>query len=170
MNTDQKKVAMGAATGVICMVLLVTLLYHVLPPVQGADTALERIVFTLRMNLLAALPFFILLAMVGNARFLSDAIDPLRHLEDRSMEINGRVVDNTLQQHFIFLIGTLALSTFLTAISIKLIAALTILYVLARIAFWVGYRIDPLYRAPGMAATSYLNLGILLAVLYLLIF
>jgi len=29
------------------------------------------------------------------------------------------------------------------------------------IAFWIGYRIHPLYRAFGMAGTGYLNLGIL---------
>jgi hypothetical protein len=31
----------------------------------------------------------------------------------------------------------------------------------ARMAFWIGYRIDPLYRAFGMGATGYLNVGLL---------
>ena len=170
MNVDQKKVAFGAASGVICMVGLVTLLYALLPDVSDMGSMLDRLVFTLQWNVVATIPFFVELAVVGNGRFLSDAIDPLRHAENRAMEINGRVVDNTLQQNFVFFVGTLALSTLLTAQTIKVVPALVVVYIVARIAFWVGYRINPLYRAPGMAATSYMNLGILLSVLYSLIF
>ena len=43
----------------------------------------------------------------------------------------------------------------------RVIAAATIVFIVARFAFWVGYRIHPLYRAFGMAATMYLNVGIL---------
>jgi hypothetical protein len=167
MNTDQKKVAIGAVSGVISMVILVFLLYSILPTISGMDAVSDRLIFVLRLNVIAAIPFFIMLASVGNERFLSKAIDPLRHAEDKTMEINGRVADNTLQQNFVFLIGTLALSTFLTSETIKIIPALVIVFILARVAFWIGYRIDALYRAPGMAATSYMNLGILFVTLYL---
>jgi hypothetical protein len=36
-----------------------------------------------------------------------------------------------------------------------------------RIAFWTGYRIKPVYRAFGFASTFYMNLGMLLAALWL---
>jgi hypothetical protein len=39
-------------------------------------------------------------------------------------------------------------------------------YVVARCAFWLGYRVNPLYRAPGMSATAYMNLGMILYVLF----
>jgi uncharacterized MAPEG superfamily protein len=169
MNQSQKKVAIGAASGVATMALSVYLLYSLLPEIQGVTSLAERLAFTLRMNVVAVIPFFIMMIFVGNGRFLSDAIDPTKHLETKALEINGRVADNTLQQTFVFFVGTLALSTFLTATSIKLIVALTIVFLIARTVFWIGYRIDPLYRAPGMAATSYMNLGILLSVLYLII-
>jgi hypothetical protein len=170
MNVDQKKVAIGAASGATCMFLLTAAVYTVFPAISGMDTVVDRLVLTLKLNVIAVIPFFIAVAAVGNGRFLSNAIDPLRHLENRAMEINGRVVDNTLQQNFVFLIGTLALSTYLTSETIKLIPALVVVFVLARIAFWVGYRMHPLYRAPGMAATSYMNLSILLTVMYLSVF
>jgi len=169
MNTDQKIVAVGAASGVVSMMILVALLYWNLPIPDGMDNPFDRVIFTLRMNLVAALPLFIGIVTVGNNRFLSEAIDPLRHAEDRATIINGRFVDNTLQQNFLFLVGTLALSTFLEAASMKLMVALTLVFVIARIVFWIGYR-DPLYRAPGMAATIYMNLCIIVSVLYFLIF
>ena len=170
MNTDQKKVAIGAALGVVGMLILVALLYWILPIPAGMDNTIDRVMFTLRMNLVAALPLLIGIVTVGNNRFLSEAIDPLRHAEDRATIINGRFVDNTFQQNFLFFVGTLALSTFLDATSMKLIVALTLVFILARMAFWIGYRIDPLYRAPGMAATLYMNLCIILSALYFLIF
>jgi hypothetical protein len=39
----------------------------------------------------------------------------------------------------------------------RIIPAATMVFVIARTAFWIGYRIHPLYRAPGMAATFGLN-------------
>jgi hypothetical protein len=42
----------------------------------------------------------------------------------------------------------------------RAIPAVVIVFMVARTAFWVGYRIHPLYRAFGMAATGYLNVGI----------
>ncbi|MBI3573996.1 MAPEG family protein [Candidatus Kaiserbacteria bacterium] len=170
MNADQKKVAIGAVSGVVGMALLVFILYSIFPTISGMDTVLGRLSFTLQLNVFAVIPFFIMLVMVGNERFFSNAIDPLRHAEDKLMEINGRVADNTLQQNFTFCIGTLALSTFLTSDTMKIIPALVTVFILARVIFWIGYRINPLYRAPGMAATSYMNLSILLAVVYLFFF
>ena len=170
MNTDQKKVALGAGSGVVIMAALVFALYHVLPTPAGMDTALARLIFALQINAIATLPFFVMVAVVGNGRFTSEAIDPLQHKESKAVEINGRVADNTLQQNFVFFVATMALTTFLTAQNIQIIPALVTVYILARIAFWIGYRIHPLYRAAGMAATSYMNLGILLSVLYFLIY
>ena len=169
MNSSQKIVARGAASGVITMALLNYALYQLLPTIPGIETATDRLVFALHMNVFASMPFFVMMIFVANGRFLSDAIDPTKHAESKAMEINGRVADNTLQQNFVFFVGTLALATFLDATSIKVLIPLTIVFILARIAFWIGYRMDPLYRAPGMAATSYMNLGILIASVYFFI-
>ena len=83
------------------------------------------------------------------------------------MLINGRVADNTLQQFVIFVIATLALAVSLPPGQMGVIAAAAIVFTVARLAFWIGYRIHPLYRAPGFSATAYLNLGLLGAALWL---
>ena len=162
MNQSQKKVAIGAGSGVVTMIVLLHVFYFFLPTIHGVMSLPERLAFTLQMNLFALIPFFVMIIFIGNGRFLSDAIDPTKHLESNAMEINGRVADNTLQQTFVFLVGTLALTRSLDTESMKLIVALTIVFIIARVVFWIGYRIDPLYRAPGMAATSYMNLGIII--------
>ena len=81
--------------------------------------------------------------------------------EDAATRINGRVVENTLQQFVLFLVATTALCVNLTAAQMRIIPAAAIVFVAARAAFWVGYRLHPLYRAFGMAATGYLNVALL---------
>ncbi len=165
MKPEQIKVAFGALLGVATMVFAVGALAMVIPS-PDISTLAERITFALRVNVLAILPLFVMIVSVGNSRFLSSAINPLDHKETPPQEIDGRVADNTLQQNFIFLVGTLGLSTVLLPEWLQVLVALALVFVCARIAFWVGYRIHPLYRAFGMAATGYMNLGILLFVLY----
>jgi len=169
MRPEQKIVAVGAASGVAAMALAVWALAQVLPVAALADTAAERLAYALRANMLALLPLFVMIVTVANSRFLSDAIDPTRRAESRSLEINGRVADNTLQQNFIFAVTSLALSTLVPLPRLHVVWACAIVFVVARFAFWIGYRLDPLYRAPGMAATAYLNLGMIVYVVYRMI-
>ena len=161
MKAEQRVVAIGAASGVILMSVSVWILTRVLPtPVIGGVLA-ERVAYALRANVFATLPLFIMIATVGNSRFMSEAIDPTRHAESRSMEIDGRVADNTLQQNFVFAIATLALSTVVPLQHLQSVWACAIVFVVARGCFWLGYRLNPLYRAPGMAATAYMNVGLI---------
>jgi hypothetical protein len=166
MRTEQKIVAIGAASGVMTMALSVWILTVALPTPGIADALGDRLAYALRANIVAVLPLFIMFVMIGNSRFLSEAIDPTRHAESRSMEIDGRVADNTLQQNFVFVIASLALSTTVPLHNLQVVWACAIVFVAARAVFWLGYRLNPLYRAPGMSATAYMNLGILLYLLF----
>lgn len=166
MKAEQKTVAVGAASGVATMVALVWILTEVLPTPAIAGTMAERLAYALRVNVVALLPFFVMLITVANSRFLSDAIDPTLKAESAAMQIDGRVVDNTLQQNFVFAITSLAVSTLVERRHLQVVLACAIVFMIARLVFWYGYRRHPLYRAPGMAATAYLNLGMILYVLY----
>lgn len=167
MDTAKKTVAIGAASGIAAMAALVTILSWAIPAPAAMATVPERLALALQLNVIAALPLLAMIVTVANSRFRSEAIDPLAHREDRKQEIDGRVANNTLEQTFLFLVATLALSTVVDPARVQILIALTIVFVLARIAFWIGYRMHPLYRAPGMAATSYLNLGSLATAIWL---
>jgi hypothetical protein len=166
MKAEQKVVAIGAASGIAVMVLSVWVLTLALPSPTIEDEPGARIAYALEANLVAVLPLFVMIITIANSRFLSDAIDPTRRAESPTMIVDGRVADNTLQQNFVFAIATLALSTLVPLHYLQVIWASTIVFVLARSVFWFGYRLHPLYRAPGMSATAYLNLGMILYVLY----
>ena len=169
MKHEQKIVAIGAASGVALMVSGVWTLTRVLPQPVFTDVLAERIAYALRANVAALVPLFLMLITVGNSRFFGDAIDPTRQAESASMQIDGRVAGNTLEQTFGFAVASLALSTLVPFEHLQIVWACTIVFVVARIAFWIGYRMNPLYRAPGFAATAYMNLGMIGYVLYRLI-
>ena len=171
MKSEQKTVLIGAASGIVGMVLLVTVLtFHVLPVPMIADDISSRLAYALSANVFAMIPLFLMFITVGNERFLSEAIDPLRHAEGRTMEINARVAQNTLEQNFFFVIGTLALSTIVPFVYLQIIWACAIVFVIGRFLFWAGYHKNALYRAPGLSSVAYMNLFIILYVLYILFF
>jgi len=67
----------------------------------------------------------------------------------------------------LFLVGMLGLAVTLPIDRMGIVAAVAITFVVFRIVFWVGYRIQPLYRAPGFSSIAYMNLGMLLTTLWL---
>jgi len=166
MTADQRKVFVGAARGIVSMALAMWLLTAVLPH-PYAPTAGDRLAYAATANAFAAIILFATIVAVGNARFLSDAIDPLLHKESQRMVVDGRVADNTTQQFLIFCAATFGLAANVSEERLHVIAAAAIVFVASRIAFWIGYRIHPLYRAFGFASTAYLNAGLLAATIYL---
>jgi hypothetical protein len=166
MKAEQKIVAVGAASGVLAMALSVWALTKALPTPEIADSLGERLACALRASVVAVAPFFIMPVTVGNSRFLSEVIDPTRRAESRSTEIDGRVADNTLQQNFVFTVASLALSTIVPLHHLQVVWACAIVFVTARAVFWLGYRLNPLYHAPGMSAIAYMNLGVIVYLLF----
>ena len=167
MKREQRIVAIGAASGIVSMVAAMYLVGTGLPAPAGMDSAGDRIAFAASCLAFAAVPLFLMVAAIGNARFLGEAIDPTRGAESPAMIVNGRVADNTLQQFALFVAGSLGLAANLPPERMAIVTAAAIVFVVARLCFWIGYRIDPLYRAFGFAATAYLNLGLLGSAIWL---
>jgi hypothetical protein len=167
VTKDQKIVAIGAASGIAGMVILVWVISTLMPQPQVIDAPGNRLAYAARWSVVAVLPLFAMLVAVGNARFLSEAIDPTLGKESQSMVVDGRVADNTLQQFVCFLVGITALSVSVPIGWISVIPGVAITFVICRIVFWIGYRIHPLYRAPGFSSTAYMNLFMYIAVFWL---
>jgi hypothetical protein len=167
MTKDQKIVAIGAASGIVGMILLVWGIATYFPEPHVVDNKGDRLAYAFRWSVVAVLPLFAMLVAVGNERFLSEAIDPTLAKESQKMVVNGRVADNTLQQFVCFLVGVCALSVSLPIEWISYVRAVAITFVICRTIFWIGYRIHPLYRAPGFSSTAYMNIFMYVAVLWM---
>lgn len=158
MTRDQKSVAVGALTGISTMLLTLVALATFMPAIAAEATAGERLAYAVQWIAFAALPLALSIAVVGNGRFNSEAIDPTAGKECAAMIINGRVVDNNVQQYLLFGAASLAVAAGARGDQLGVIAGAAIVFVIARLLFWIGYRIRPVYRAAGFASTFYLNL------------
>ena len=138
MTRDQRTVAIGAASGVATMIIAMAGIYQIWPGNAGLADVTNRLAYALQANAFAAIPLLVGIMVVGNDRFLSEAIDPTLQKEDVATQINGRVVENTLQQFVLFLVSTTALSVNLTAAQMRIIPAAVIVFIVARTAFWIG--------------------------------
>jgi len=167
MTKDQKTVAIGAVSGVVAMVTLVWALSRTIAPPAIPDMAGERLAYALKWALVAVLPLLLAILSIGNARFNSDAIDPTLGRETPAMTIDARVAQNTLEQTVLFLAGMLGLAVTLPLYRLNIVGAVTITFVAMRLAFWAGYRVKPVHRAFGFAATAYMNILMIGAALWL---
>ncbi|HVU29525.1 MAG TPA: hypothetical protein VHE36_03910 [Sphingomicrobium sp.] len=146
--------AIALASGVSLLLWLG--LYHLLPPLDGMAETGER--FLVALKCLAIATLFTLVAgveAVAHERLQGDAFDPLAGHETRRLKVNLRFLENSLEQIVIFGVGLFGLAAYLgTAEALRALPATTIVWVLNRFAFWLGYHRSAALRglgAPSMA-------------------
>jgi hypothetical protein len=122
-----------------------------LPP--GIEGIPARLLFALKCVCVAAL--FCLatgVEAVAHERLMSPAIDPLRGYETRRMRVNQRYLQNTLEQFVLYAIGVFGLAVY--SVHAGPVLATTVVWIVARAAFWIGYHrgaAQRAYGAPGLA-------------------
>ena len=92
---------------------------------------------------------------VAHERLVSTAFDPLSGFETRRLRVNQRYLQNTLEQTLVFAAALFGLSAYCPdGSAMRAVLATTIVWILARFAFWIGYHRSAAMRglgAPGMA-------------------
>lgn len=148
VTPEQRRTTLsGIAYSAPATLLLWWLLWKFLPDPVGANS------LRVALQCCAVGALFALVAgveAVAHERLFTAAIDPLAGVETRRMRVNFRYLSNTLEQYVVFASGLVALSMYASA---KILVIITIVWVLARWAFWIGYHKSPLMRgigAPGM--------------------
>lgn len=128
---------------------------HALPPIADMDTLPERLAFALKCIAGATLFCLVMgVEAVAHERLRSPAIDPLSGYETQRMRVNLRYLQNTLEQLAVFVPGLLGLAAYSPdGSAMRRVAAATVVWIAARIAFWIGYHRSAAergYGAPGM--------------------
>lgn len=148
----------GSGIGLGIAGALFVALDWLLPPVAAA-TAADRI----GLAAVALLPGAAVLALMIGAqmllRFATGAFDPTAGTDGPALVRTQRAITNTVEQVAVFAPALLALAA--AGGPMRGVVALGIVFGVARTAFWIGYAIHPLARAPGMAATGACSLGAL---------
>jgi hypothetical protein len=144
------------AAAIPVAVLLWLAIAYLMPPLAGMDSLGGRMLFALKCWCLAVL-FCLLtgLEAVAHERLSSPAFDPLSGFETRRLRVNQRYLHNTLEQILVFAAGLFGLAAYSSdGSAMRAVLATTVVWVLARFAFWIGYHRSAAMRglgAPGMA-------------------
>lgn len=143
-------VDMGAALAVAALVWI--LVMRLLPPVPGMSEPGDRLVFALKCCGPAVLLTFATgIEAVAHERLLGDAFDPLAGRTTRRLAINLRYLQNTLEQLVLFIVGLLLLAVYAEdGAELRAAVAATLVWMLARFAFWIGYHRSPARRVAGL--------------------
>ncbi len=129
---------------------------HLMAPLSGMESLAARMVFTLKCCCLAALFCLVTgVEAVAHERLVSPAFDPLVGFETRWLRVNLRYLQNTLEQFVVFVFAVFGLAAYVTdGAGMRAVVAATVVWILARFAFWIGYHRSAARRglgAPGMA-------------------
>jgi uncharacterized MAPEG superfamily protein len=126
------------------------------PPLKGMEDLAVRMLFTTKCFCTAVL--FCLVGgveAVAHERLSSPAFDPLSGFKTHRLEVNQRYLQNTLEQTVIFGAALFGLAIYSpTGSEMRAVTATTIVWILARFAFWIGYHKSAAMRgigAPGVA-------------------
>ena len=139
------------------------------PPAPDKDTVLDmsvRLAFAIRCSLLLAMCVFFAVAMVGNKRSLSEAVDPLSGNE-HIVQIDKNFLANTLEQCVIgFMLMLVVASYSETPKELRLLPIFAVTFTVARALFRIGYGVHHLFRALGMSVNICSNYVLIVVALY----
>ncbi len=93
------------------------------------------------------------IARAAQLRHFSQNIDGSTPESGSPLDITRRYITNTVEQLLLFVLGALGLFYVAPDIAQRLLPIMSVWFLIARLLFWVGYRMAPLKRAVGFAAT-----------------
>ena len=142
---------------IFTLVTIILVLTHTIDLSKLGKTSAEdlpdlqsRFGYVLKFSTPAVLFIFVCIHWVIHNRVRSPAMDPLYNQEKYITKSNN-ILQNTVEQFILSIVAQLILVTHLDAEhTLKYIPALSLLFIIGRITFWIGY---PQYRSFGMITT-----------------
>jgi uncharacterized MAPEG superfamily protein len=120
------------------------------------DSLGARMLLTLKCFCIAVLFCLVTgVEAVAHERLTSPAFDPLVGFETRRLRVNQRYLQNTVEQIIVFAAALFGLAAYSPdGAAMRAVVATTVVWIIARGAFWIGYLQSAALRglgAPGMA-------------------
>lgn len=156
---EQRKSGMAAiAVSMAITLVLWFALMRFLPPLGGMEDIGARMLVALKCLVVATLFAFVAgVEAVAHERLQSAAFDPLAGHQTKRLQVNLRYLQNTLEQTLIFAVALFGLAAYMTSgEAMRAVPAVTVIWVVNRYAFWIGYHRSAAMRglgAPSMAVS-----------------
>ncbi|WP_083003501.1 MAPEG family protein [Halomonas sp. GT] len=154
-RSDDRTVKMGMLLGFLGTIVVFISFYSFLPQVAEEVSLVERLKLGIMCLVFPVTLFFLMIVRVGSQRFGNLSADPTKcEANTEGMKVDLRVLSNTHEQLMIFAINILALSALMPYQFLSLLPIYSGVFVAGRVMFWVGYRRNVLWRAPGFAMST----------------
>jgi hypothetical protein len=150
---DQRRtIVLGMAVAAPAAVATWFATYRLLPGEVAARAALHPLAFAFGCLAAAVLLCFVTgVEAVAHGRLFSTAIDPLAGADPPELEVDRRYLQQTLEQLVPFTVGLFGLALYAPpAAAARAVAATSLVWIVSRFVFWIGYRRAARFRAPGL--------------------
>lgn len=161
-----KMLAIGGMGAVLGLGVLALSYFGLLGAVPAIAETGDRLAFALPWMCVPVLALLAGTMAVGGGRLVSPYVDGSPPPSGTSLDMHRRFITNTVEQLAIYFPVQIALVTLLPDDRLALIPAWAVLFLVARIVFWVGYMTNPVYRSTGFLMTAFPNGFALLYVVY----
>jgi hypothetical protein len=148
----QRKIGVVAIASSTVLAAVVWLsIRHLAPPIEDMELLGARMLFTLKCCCFAVLFCLVMgVEAVAHERLRSAAFDPLANYESRRFQVNQRYLQNTLEQVVILSAALFGLAAYSPdGDKMRAVLATTVVWILGRFAFWVGYHQSSAMRGVG---------------------
>jgi len=115
----------------------------------------DRIALIIKNAVFAILPALLAICIVAAQRLDPNMWVGRTAKPNSALDINTKFILNTFEQFILFFIGTAGLALYCPLEEARSLIILTVLFVLGRVLFWVGYHFNPYLRAFGFGLTFY---------------
>lgn len=148
---ERKSGIAAIAASIAVSLILWFVLTRFLPPLNGMGDLSARMIVALKCLVLATLFCLVTgVESIAHERLQSAAFDPLAGHETKRLRVNSRYLQNTLEQIVVFAVGLFGLAAYLTnGAAMRAVVAVTIIWILNRFAFWIGYHRSAAMRSLG---------------------
>lgn len=161
LNGLRRKVHTNIALGTAMTLVSTLLAYCYLPtPDANLDTPTNRLVFTLRWMSISTLPMLIGIWQVGDVRHNTMAINPLSGNEHLHF-VESKTFQNTLEQFALHVLAMFLFAVNVKPTSMHMVPYFVVMFLVGRICFIFGYRMDPMKRGFGFILTCFPTIGII---------
>src|ERR1700690_3246633 len=135
----------GIAAAMPVAFLLWLAIACLVPPLPGLDSLGDRMVFALKCCCFAVLFCLVTgVEAVAHERLVSPAFDPLAGFETRRLRVNQRYLQNTVEQIIVFAASLFGLAAYSPdGSAMRAVVATTVVWIVARAAFWLGSHPSP---------------------------
>ena len=145
MPKEGKIIIKGILLGLIFLGIYGFLALKYFPRYPETFTAIERIILALQCFIFPGFMLLVGIITVGLKRTNKRAGDPTKtNKYSHGMQVALRYLSNTHEQIVIYIIYTFGLAILLPTGYLHLVPIGSLLFVLGRITFWVGYWLTPI--------------------------